>query len=179
MNGITTKQNQPYRALMNSKGAGSGNHGPGPHDRVSRFKRAAKAFHNSIQRNASYENGGSSCPVLVEGLNDVKTLRDLGFTGDIEKVNRGWPISRLVAYLHDTYGIRNIIDNRGSVILLMDWDRTGGRLQKSLRERLESLDVKIDEDLREELMKAMKPEGGTVESIRPHVPSLLPLISQY
>ena len=119
---------------MNSKGAGSGNHGPGPHDRVSRFKRAAKAFHNSIQRNASYENGGSSCPVLVEGLNDVKTLRDLGFTGDIEKVNRGWPISRLVAYLHDTYGIRNIIDNRGSVILLMDWDRTGGRLQKSLRD---------------------------------------------
>ena len=61
----------------------------------------------------------------------------------------------------------------------MDWDRTGGRLQKSLRERLESLDVKIDEDLREELMKAMKPEGRTVESIRPHVPSLLPLISQY
>ena len=43
---------------------------------------------------------------------------------------------RLVAYLHSTYGVRNLEDGKGSVILLMDWDRTGGRLQKSIRERM-------------------------------------------
>ena len=54
-----------------------------------------------------------------------------------------------------------------------------GRLQKSIRERLESLDVKIDENLRTELMKTMKPEGRTVESLRPHVASILSEMSGF
>ena len=41
-------------------------------------------------------------------------------------VNRGWDRSRLVAYLHDTYGTRNLVDKGPPLILLMDWDRTGG-----------------------------------------------------
>ena len=72
-----------------------------------------------------------------------------------------------------------MVDGRGSIIVLMDWDRTGGRLQKSIRERLESLDVKIDEGLRTELMKTMKPEGRTVESLRPHVASILSEMSEF
>ena len=79
--------------------------------------------------------------------------------------------------LHSTYGIRNPEDGRGSVILLMDWDRTGERLQKSIRERMESMDVKMDEELRIELMKTMKPEGRTVESLRPHIASILSQMS--
>ena len=61
----------------------------------------------------------------------------------------------------------------------MDWDRTGERLQKSIRERMESMDVKIDEELRIELMKTMKPEGRTVESLRPHVASILSQMSDF
>ena len=44
---------------------------------------------------------------------------------------------------------------------------------------MESLDVKIDEELRIELMKTMKPEGRTVESLRPHVASILAQMSDF
>lgn len=84
---------------------------------------------------------------------------------------------KLVTYLYEKYGIRNEVDGGGSIMLLMDWDRTGGRLQKLLRERLESLDVKVDEALRIELMKSMKPEGRTVESLRPHIETLVGLLT--
>ena len=150
---------------------------PGRHDRASRFERAAKSIRKSMFRNYPVEEGGCGCPVVVEGINDVKTLRELGFTGEIEKVNRGWTMPKLVSYLYERYGVRNEVDGGGSVILLMDWDRTGGRLQKLLRNRLESLDAKVDEDLRMTLMRSMKPEGRTVESIRPHIDGLIQLIS--
>tara|TARA_Y100000768_G_scaffold345574_1_gene292580 strand:+ start:103 stop:600 length:498 start_codon:yes stop_codon:yes gene_type:complete len=159
--------------MMTHNGSGGNEKSLGPHDRVSRFQKVSKAIQVSILRNAPIEMGGCNCPVVVEGINDVRTLRELGFIGLIEKVNRGWPISKLVAYLHSTYGVRNLEDGGGSLILLMDWDRTGGRLQKSIRERMESLDAKIDEELRIELMRTMKPEGRTVESLRPHVRSIL------
>ena len=150
---------------------------PSRHDRASRFERAAKSIRKSMFRNYPVEEGGCGCPVVVEGINDVKTLRELGFTGEIEKVNRGWTMPKLVSYLYERYGVRNEVDGGGSVILLMDWDRTGGRLQKLLRNRLESLDAKVDEDLRMTLMRSMKPEGRTVESIRPHIDGLIQLIS--
>ena len=150
---------------------------PSRHDRASRFERAAKSIRKSMFRNYPVEEGGCGCPVVVEGINDVKTLRELGFTGQIEKVNRGWTMPKLVSYLYERYGVRNEVDGGGSVILLMDWDRTGGRLQKLLRNRLESLDAKVDEDLRMTLMRSMKPEGRTVESIRPHIDGLIQLIS--
>ena len=72
----------------------------------------------------------------MEGKRDVDTRRALGFTGPIEKVNRGWDRPRLVAYLHSEYCISEIHDGGPSVIVLMDWDRTGGRIQAALRDRL-------------------------------------------
>ena len=164
---------------MEHNDSGNGEIAPGPHDRFSRFNRAARSIHDSIVRNSPIEYGGCGCPVVVEGINDVKALRELGFTGDIEKVNRGWGMPKLVTYLYEKYGIRNEVDGGGSIILLMDWDRTGGRLQKLLRERLESLDVKVDEALRIELMKSMKPEGRTVESLRPHIETLVGLLTYH
>ena len=67
----------------------------------------------------------------------------------------------------------------GSEMCIRDRDRTGERLQKSIRERMESMDVKMDEELRIELMKTMKPEGRTVESLRPHVASILSQMSDF
>ena len=147
----------------------------GPPDREIRFRAAAKAIAESILRNRP-SKGAPDCPVVVEGIKDERALRVLGFSGTIEKVNRGWDRSRLVAFLHDEYGTRNIIDGGPPIILLMDWDRTGGRLQTALRNRLQALDVPIDENLRNVLMKAMKPEGRTVESLAPFASSLMPLI---
>ena len=148
----------------------------GPSDQAQRFETAAAAIARCQVRNRMPEDGGAGCVILIEGLKDVKALRALGFIGPIEKMNRGWDRSRLVAFLHDEYGTRNIIDGGPPIILLMDWDRTGGRLQTALRNRLQALDVPIDETLRNVLMKAMKPEGRTVESLAPFASSLIPLI---
>ena len=148
----------------------------GPSDQAQRFETAAAAIARCQVRNRMPEDGGAGCPILIEGLKDVKALRALGFIGPIEKMNRGWDRSRLVAFLHDEYGTRNIVDGGPPIILLMDWDRTGGRLQTALRNRLQALAVPIDETLRNVLMKAMKPEGRTVESLAPFASSLMPLI---
>ena len=64
------------------------------------------------------------------------------------------------------------------MILLMDWDRTGGRIQASLRDRLMAMDSPVDEDLRNTLLRSMKPEGRTGESLLSHLPSLEPLVQR-
>ena len=150
----------------------------GPPDREIRFRAAAKAIAASIRRNRSGE-GNPDCPILGEGLRDEKALRALGFTGIVERVNRGWDRSRLVAYLHETYGTRNIVDKRPALILLMDWDRTGGRLQTALRDQLMAMDMPVDEDLRTVLLKVMKPEARTIEALAPHSRNLNPMIEEF
>ena len=75
----------------------------GNSDRIVRFEKAAKALASCIVRNRDTSQGGAGIPVLVEGTRDEHTLRALGFTGVVEKVNRGWDRSRLIAYLHSEY----------------------------------------------------------------------------
>ena len=150
----------------------------GPPDREIRFRAAAKAIASSIRRNRSGEDN-PDCPILVEGLRDEKALRALGLTGVVERVNRGWDRSRLVAYLHETYGTRNIVDKRPALILLMDWDRTGCRLQKALRDQLMAMDMPVDEELRTVLLRVMKPEARTIEALAPHSRHLNPLIEEF
>ena len=148
----------------------------GPADRVVRFEKASRAIAEALVRNRTIGQGGSGVPVVVEGNRDEETLRELGFTGPIEKVNRGWDRPRMVAYLHSEYCTVRTPDGGPSVILLMDWDRTGGRIQTALRDRLMAMDSPVDENLRNTLLRAMKPEGRTVESLLSHVPSLRPLV---
>ena len=78
--------------------------------RDERFFLAAKAIKESIIRNLPIEEGGYNCPILVEGINVVKSLRVLGFSGTIETVNRGWDRPRMIAYLYETYGSELAID---------------------------------------------------------------------
>ena len=150
----------------------------GPADRVVRFEKASRAIAEALVRNRTVDQGGSGIPVVVEGNRDEETLRELGFTGPIEKVNRGWDRPRVVAYLHSKYCTVRTSDGGPPVILLMDWDRTGGRIQTALRDRLMAMDSPVDENLRNTLLRAMKPEGRTVESLLPHVPSLRPLVQR-
>ncbi len=150
----------------------------GTPDRELRFNLAARAFAESQLRNRMPSDGGAGCPVLVEGKRDKAALRALGFEGPIELINRGWDRSRLVAYFYDTYGTRNTIDGGPPLMLLMDWDRTGGQIQTSLRDRLNSLDVPIDENLRKVLLRTMKPEGKTVEALAPFAKTLRSLIEE-
>ena len=151
----------------------------GPPEREKRFEKSAMAIARSIIRNRPIDEGGFNRPIVVEGIRDERALRALGFIGPIEKVNRGWDRPRLIAYLHSEYCKSPTPDGGPPVILLMDWDRTGGRIQASIRERLMAMDSQVDEDLREVLLRTMKPEGRTVESLLPHAPALEPLIQQF
>ena len=59
----------------------------GPSDQAQRFETAAAAIARCQVRNRMPEDGGAGCPILIEGLKDVKALRALGFIGPIEKMN--------------------------------------------------------------------------------------------
>ena len=148
----------------------------GAQNRTVRHEAAAKAISKAIIRNMPADDGGSGCPVLVEGIRDEQALRSLGFRGTIEKVNRGWDRPRLIAYLHSTYCSEQAAAGGPPIILLMDWDRTGVKLQTSIRDRLMALDSTVDEELRNTLLRAMKPEGRTVESLMPHAQLLEPMV---
>ncbi|MCH2637490.1 MAG: hypothetical protein MKZ56_03880 [Candidatus Thalassarchaeum sp.] len=149
-----------------------------PQDRDARFSMAGQALGQARFRNRLLTMGGCGCPIIVEGRKDVIALKSMGFNGPIEPLNRGWDQSRFVTYIYETYGILNEVDQGASVILLMDWDRTGGRLQRKIGERLQAFGMRIDNETRMELVRAMKPEGRTVEGLKAHAEKLLPHIDQ-
>ena len=144
--------------------------------REEKFFLAAKAIKESIIRNQSIEDGGSNCPIIVEGINDIKCLRILGFTGIIETINKGWDRSRIIAYFYEKYGSELAVDGLPRIILLMDWDRTGDVLQESFNNRLSSMDMKVNQTLRNVLSKQLRSECRTVESIS-SIESLLEILS--
>ena len=133
---------------------------------------SARALAKARFRNRHPVQGGSGCPVIVEGRRDMETLRSLGFEGPIELVNRGWGQSRLIAHLHDSYGRKNPVDGGPALMLMMDWDRTGGRLQRELCRRLESMDMQIDSNLRKQLGRFLNQETSTVEGMKGSVNEL-------
>ena len=145
-------------------------------NRDERYTSAGRALAQARIRNRPTRKGGCDCPVIVEGRKDRLALESIGFTGKIEQVNRGWDQSRFVAFIFEKYGILNKVDQGPSVILLMDWDRTGGRLQRKLNERLNAFGMRIDNETRMELVRAMKPEGRTVEGLKAHAEKLRPFI---
>lgn len=106
--------------------------------------------------------------VLVEGKRDVRALKNLGFTGEIVQLNRGWPVDKVVVWMFEKYQMPPIV--------LMDWDRTGGRLQKSLQSKFQSLDVLIPDEPRRTLSKAIRPDTLCVEALNSLADYLLPLM---
>ena len=151
----------------------------GPPDRAARFDAIGETLATARQRNRPTKLGGSGCPILVEGIRDRKVLRNLGYSGQIELVNRGWNQGRLCAWLYETYGTRNRVDGGAAMYLLMDWDRTGGRLQRNLSRRLESFDILIDTQLRKRLSRFLTPETSTVEGLRGFITELKIRIQTY
>lgn len=117
--------------------------------------------------------------MLVEGRRDRIALEKLGFNGPIEVLNRGWPVDDVLVHLLETYGRKSVVDGGPSIIVLMDWDRTGGRLQTTIRRNLESLDVRFGEDLRSTLMRCLKPETRVVEGLSGLIDALGPLVDMY
>ena len=125
-----------------------------------RFSNAGQAIGEARRKNRLY-----NWPIIVEGPRDKRALLALGFTGPVEVLNRGWTIERVVAHLYETYGTRNYSTGGSSVCLLMDWDRTGGRLQRKLANLMQSFDMSVDQEIRTILQKNLKPETRVVESL--------------
>ena len=125
-----------------------------------RFSNAGQAIGEARRKNRLH-----NWPIVVEGPRDKRALMALGFTGPVEVLNRGWPIERVVAHLYETYGTRNEAAGGASVCLMMDWDRTGGRLQRKLAGLMQSFDMMVDEETRTILQKNLKPETRVVESL--------------
>jgi|TARA_B100001741_G_scaffold125788_1_gene103491 5S rRNA maturation endonuclease (ribonuclease M5) len=148
--------------------------GRGSSNAEERWHQAAQALAGARLRNRK-----ANAVVLVEGRRDREALEGLGFLGPIEVLNRGWPVDDVLVFLVETYGRRSQVDRGPSVIVLMDWDRTGGRLQANIRRNLESLDVGFDEQLRSVLMRCLKPETRVVEGLSGLVDVLGPLVDMY
>ena len=154
---------------MHSKGQANGSNDPNK-----RFMIAGQSIGEERRRNREIY-----CPILVEGKRDKIALEGLGFTGVIEVLNRGWSLERVVTHLFETYGTRNSIDSGAVISVLMDWDRTGGRLQRRIVDLLESFDMKVSQETRNTLMKALKPETRVVESLKGLSYALLPYIDDF
>ena len=125
-----------------------------------RFSNAGQAIGEARRKNRLF-----NWPIIIEGPRDKRALLALGFTGPLEVLNRGWTIERVVAHLYETYGTRNEPAGGASVCLLMDWDRTGGRLQRKLANLMHSFDMMVDQETRTILQKNLKPETRVVESL--------------
>ena len=125
-----------------------------------RFTNAGQTLGEARRRNRLH-----NWPIVVEGPRDKRALESLSFAGPIEVLNRGWDLERVVAHLYEKYGTRNNSVGGSSVCLLMDWDRTGGRLQRRLARLLEGFDMMIDQDTRVVLQKNLKPETRVLESL--------------
>lgn len=113
----------------------------------------------------SKEKNREGLSILVEGKRDKDFLLELGFSGTIEVLNRGWSLEKLAIYLLEKNQI--ISENKKPILsILMDWDRTGEKLQKKLIQIFSSMDEIIDETLRNELIRTLNGRTKTVEGIR-------------
>ena len=121
--------------------------------------KVASAFEISKEKNRK------GLPILVEGKRDKDLLLELGFSGTIEVLNRGWSLEKLAIYLLEKN--QAISENKKPILsLLMDWDRTGEKLQKKLVQIFSSMDENVDETLRNELIRTLNGRTKTVEGIR-------------
>ena len=94
--------------------------------------------------------------ILVEGINDVKALENLGVKGEFHCIqSTGGPIKAA-----------EFVWNSGKqAVILTDWDRRGGNLAQTLRENLSSLDVRYDDRIRADMAFCCRAYAKDVESV--------------
>jgi len=95
-------------------------------------------------------------PVLVEGTNDIRALRNLGIERQIISINQGLSLVVLAEEVSRTHS---------TVVLLPDWDHKGKQLLKELRKQFMSLGVKVVDDIWVQLMKNAKKEITSIEDL--------------
>ena len=81
-------------------------------------------------------------PVVVEGHSDTLALRSLGYDGELIELNDGKSVLSTVERLVQKLG------TSGTFVIMTDWDRTGDRLAKRLKEYGEASDLVPDLHIR-------------------------------
>src|SRR5689334_6642277 len=124
--------------------------------------RADERYERFVKCLSSLKDDNATTPILVEGLRDERALRHLGLTGDILVFNAGRRIDEVAHGLAAAHR---------RIIVLFDWDRTGGHLVRRLTEHLHA-QVQLDLDYRKEL--AQVSQVRSVEDL----PAALRLVRQ-
>ncbi|HTW55965.1 MAG TPA: toprim domain-containing protein [Thermoplasmata archaeon] len=94
--------------------------------------------------------------VVVEGERDRRSVRRLGWSGEVALVHRGARLAGIAQAL---------ADRARRVIVLTDWDSEGGQLARRLREFLESDAAELDLDYRRRLARVLRGEVVHVEGL--------------
>ena len=123
-----------------------------------------KGRHSSQERLESFNRIWDSLkeinsPVIVEGKRDAIALRNLEYGGKLIELNDGKSVLSTVENLVREYG-------RGSnFVILMDWDRTGEKLAKQLKDYGESCDLSPNLRVRRELFALCSKDISSVEEL--------------
>jgi len=94
--------------------------------------------------------------VVVEGERDRRSLRRLGWAGEIALVHRGARLGGIA---------QGLADGPRKVIVLTDWDSEGGQLARRLKEFLESDVPELDLEYRRRLARVLRGEVVHVEGL--------------
>ena len=123
-----------------------------------------KGRHSNQERLESFNRIWDSlkeinAPVIVEGKRDAIALRNLEYGGNLIELNDGKSVLSTVENLVREYG-------RGSnFVILMDWDRTGEKLAKQLKDYGESCDLSPNLRVRRELSALCSKDISCVEEL--------------
>ena len=93
--------------------------------------------------------------IIVEGIRDERSLRDLGVEGPIIRASRR-PALEVAENAARAYG---------KIVILTDWDRTGDELAKKLKQHLRGTGARVDLDTRDRLKRMVRREIKDVESL--------------
>ncbi len=105
-------------------------------------------------------------PVVVEGHSDTLALRSLGYHGSVIELNDGKSVLSTVEKLAQKLGTSGIF------VIMTDWDRTGSRLAKRLKEYGEYSDLVPDLRVRRDLSLLCSKDITCIEELPTMIKSL-------
>ncbi|MFW3146570.1 MAG: toprim domain-containing protein [Thermoplasmatota archaeon] len=107
--------------------------------------------------------------IVVEGPKDEKALLNLGVRAPMMHINKGVPLMDLVDTIWKQFQKEGPAKG---IIILTDWDRTGGRLARRLKESCLHLGIPFDLRARKDLAKLTSKWIKDVESLDTMVATL-------
>jgi 5S rRNA maturation endonuclease (ribonuclease M5) len=102
-------------------------------------------------------------PILIEGIKDEESLRELGINGNFIKVS-GSPLK--------LFEIAEIAAQSSKIIILTDFDRKGNQLARKLSEDIQRLGSYPDLQIRRKIMGITRRYIKDIESLSRHLHQL-------